>query len=120
MDSAEIEKKIERFECQRCNECCRQPGYVYLAGGEAETIAAFLGMDLYDFTDRYCEIVDRRRLVLKKHADESCVFLNASGCSIHAAKPVQCKDFPFRWRTERSFQYCQGLKKLFPEGSKNE
>jgi len=113
MDANEIEKKIRSFECQRCNECCRQPGYVYLAEGETESMAAFMGLELYDFTDRYCEVVGRRRLVLKKQADESCVFLNESGCSIHAAKPGQCKDFPFRWRTERSFQYCQGLKKLF-------
>lgn len=114
MDSTDIDRKIEeQFGCRRCNECCRQPGFVYLAAGEAEAIASFLKTDLYDFTDRCCEVVDRRRLVLKKHADETCIFLEAGGCSIHPAKPVQCREFPFRWRTERSFEYCEGLKRLF-------
>ena len=109
-----MEEKLKQFECQRCNECCRQPGFVYLENGEAERIAQFLNLDIYEFTNRCCAIQDRRKLVLKKMADESCIFLTNSGCSIHEVKPKQCVDFPVNWRTERSFSYCKGLKKLFP------
>lgn len=110
--SASLEEKLNEFSCQRCNLCCRQPGYVYLGEEEAERIAAFLQINVYQFTAEYCEVLERRHLVLKKHADESCVFLNAQGCQVHAVKPQQCRDFPVRWRTPRSLEYCEGLKKL--------
>jgi Fe-S-cluster containining protein len=103
---------LERFACRRCNLCCRQPGYVYLSPAEAGAAAAYLGLDPYDFTERFCEIQDRNRLILKKLPDESCVFLTDSGCSIHPAKPGQCRDFPVKWRTLRSLEYCEGLKRL--------
>lgn len=109
LDQEKIEKE---FECRRCNACCRQPGFVYLKTGEAERIAAFLKLPLYDFTDQYCEVVDRARLVLKKLPDEACVFLDESGCRIHPAKPEQCQDFPFRWRTPEAFDYCAGLRSI--------
>lgn len=105
--------RLKEFECQRCNECCRQPGYVYLAEDEAEKIAEFLKLSAFDFTNQYCELVDRRRLVLKKQTDEACVFLSGEGCSVHEVKPAQCREFPFKWRTERSFDYCEGLKRIY-------
>ena len=116
---AELQLKIEKnFECRRCNECCRRPGYVYLKEGEAERIATFLKMPLYDFTDQYCDVIDRRRLVLKKKPNEVCIFLapmrdsQKEGCLIHEAKPDQCRDFPFRWHTPASWKYCEGLREL--------
>jgi Fe-S-cluster containining protein len=86
--------------------------YVYLAPGEERALADFLGMQVFDFVNAYCELADRRRLVLKKHADESCIFLEPAGCAVHPAKPAQCRDFPVRWRTPRSFEYCEGMKAL--------
>jgi hypothetical protein len=109
--SLHLEKRLEKFECQRCNECCRQPGFVYLREGEGERIAAFLSMEVRDFTEKYCEIEERRWLVLKKFPDEACIFLTPEGCSVHPVKPVQCEGFPRKWRTAASFQYCQGLLK---------
>lgn len=112
----DFESRIEQFECMRCNECCRKPGYVYLAEGEPEKISEFLSLDVRDFLDRFCDLLDRRRVVLKKQpGSEACVFLNDQGCVIHTAKPVQCLDFPRKWQTPASFDYCQGLKALFPE-----
>lgn len=112
MNEALLREKLQTFSCQQCGLCCRQPGYVYLAAGEAERIAAFLQTDLYRFTGEYCEVLERRHLVLKKNADESCIFLTGNACRVHAVKPEQCRDFPVRWRTPRSWDYCEGLKKL--------
>ena len=39
------------FLCLRRGACCRVPGYVALEAGEPEAIAAFLGMDVYAFTE---------------------------------------------------------------------
>ena len=107
-----MEERLKDFECQRCNECCRQPGFVYLRDGEADAIAGFLKMEVRDFTEKFCDVEERRWLVLKKHPDEACIFLGEKGCQIHPVKPVQCSAFPYKWRTAASFQYCQGLKKI--------
>ena len=85
---------------------------MYLKEGEEESIAQFLGLEVFNFVNRFCELEDRRKLVLKKNPDESCIFLSESGCSIHSAKPQQSRDFPVRWRTSASLDYCEGLKKL--------
>ncbi len=112
MEESELQKRLEKFECQRCNECCKKPGFVYLKEGEEEKIAQFLGLEAFAFVNQYCELADRRRLVLKKGLDEACIFLTETGCSIHSAKPDQCLAFPVRWRTPASFSYCRGLQKL--------
>ena len=111
--SLNLTEKIEKeFSCRRCNECCRKPGYVYLKEGEAERIAEYLKMPLYDFTDEYCDVIDRRRLVLKKLSDEVCIFLNDESCRVHTVKPEQCREFPYRWHTPASWDYCAGLRDL--------
>ncbi len=113
-NSADFQKTLEQFQCQRCNECCKKPGFVYLREGESQAIARFLGLSDFEFVNRFCELQERRKIVLKKHTDESCVFLHAAeGCLIHAVKPGQCQDFPRKWRTPGSLDYCAGLKKIF-------
>ena len=108
----DFKEKLDRFKCLRCNECCRQPGFVYLRHDDADRIAGFLKMEARDFIDQFCDLEERRYLVLKKYPDEACIFLDENGCKIHPVKPGQCKDFPRKWRTRRSFDYCQGLKAL--------
>ncbi len=80
--------------------------------GETEKIAGFLNLDVYRFSDEFCDLQDRRKLVLKKNSEESCIFLTSEGCSIHLTKPKQCRDFPVTWRTAKSLDYCAGLKSL--------
>jgi len=105
--------QLSRFKCQQCGNCCRQPGFVEIKAGEAERIAEYLSMDLYDFTQNECEIQGRQRLVLKKSESDACIFLKEDNmCQIHEVKPEQCQDFPYKWRTEKSFEYCSGLKEL--------
>ena len=31
-------------------------------------------------------------------------------CRVHAAKPAQCREFPFSWRNPDSFRTCPGLR----------
>ncbi len=114
MNEKDIQEKIEKdFSCRRCGECCRKPGFVYLSEREAEEAAAFLDLEIREFMDRYCDLLDRRQIVLKKLPDEACIFLKGQECVIHPAKPGQCRDFPRKWRTPASFEYCQGLKVIF-------
>lgn len=105
-------QNLEEFVCRRCNQCCLQPGYVYLREGEVESMARHLDMDVYAFTDRYADVLDRRQLVLKKKDGEACIFLTNLGCAVHPVKPRQCQEFPLIWRTQKSFDYCEGLRRL--------
>jgi Fe-S-cluster containining protein len=71
-------------------------------------------MDVYQFTETYALLMGRQHLVLKKRPDEACLFLGADGCSVYAARPAQCRDFPLGWKTEKSLNYCKGMKRNYP------
>ncbi len=105
-----------RFTCvPGCTNCCDQTGYVYLSSSDVDRAAAFLGMTRRAFARRY---VYRTRHLhrLRKPRGSQCHFLSGGGCSIHPAKPTQCRLFPFwpelvenraAWR--RTARYCPGI-----------
>ena len=99
------------FHCRQCGACCRVPGRVHLLPGEETALAQCLGLDVLDFTARCTALApDRRSLVLKEKPDGACILLDdASRCAAHAAKPRQCRDFPFSWQNSDSATTCPGL-----------
>lgn len=105
---------MDAFACQRCGACCRAPGYVILTPTDIETIAAFLEMDVYTFTEAYtCLTYDRYAIALTEHDDGGCIFLEPdNSCRIQAVKPQQCIDFPFKWRTKLLDEICPALRSL--------
>jgi len=107
------------FSCQRCGACCRVPGYVALAQGEVETLAAFLGLDVYAFTERYTTFTfNRKNLSLIEQEDGSCIFLQTDNtCRIQPVKPEQCKAFPLQWKSTQLRQTCP---RLLEEGGEGE
>src|SRR5580698_8715277 len=107
-----------RFECQPgCTECCRQKGFVYLTEADVPGMAAFLGMTPFAFERRYVYRT-RNRMRLRVPRDANCSFLKDDGCSIHPAKPTQCRIFPFwpelvesRREWQKTARYCPGMGK---------
>src|SRR5579871_4670802 len=107
-----------RFECQPgCTACCRQRGFVYLSEQDLERAAAFVGLSPAEFERRYVYRT-RRRLRLRTPRDSRCHFLQDDGCSIHPAKPTQCRIFPFwpelvesRRQWQKTAHYCPGMGK---------
>ena len=107
-----------RFECQPgCTECCRRKGFVYLNDADVARAAAFLGMSAAEFERRYVYRT-RRRMRLRVPREVHCPFLNDGGCSIHPAKPTQCRIFPFwpelvasRREWLKTAHYCPGIGK---------
>lgn len=105
-----------RFTCIRgCINCCNQKGWVYLNQDDLERAAAFLKMSPAEFESRYV-VRYRRRMRLRKSPNSQCHFLHAEGCSIHVAKPAQCRLFPFwpeivesRAQRRAVAKYCPGL-----------
>ena len=100
------------FRCRCCGACCRVPGYVALEPGEPEAIAAFLGLDVYAFTERYATLTfNRHDLSLVEAEEGRCVFLqDDNACRIQPVKPAQCKGFPFTWRSRTLEQCCPALR----------
>jgi len=92
------------------------PGTVHVTPDEAETIAAFLGMDVYAFTETYARLDDTRaRLVLLEHPDGACIMLSPdNACRINPVKPQQCRDFPFGWRTPATVTACPAFSTFQP------
>lgn len=84
-----------RFECQSgCTSCCEQQGFVYLTEEDITRLSAFLGLTPEAFEIRYVyRTKNLRRLRVPRHAQ--CEFLQDGGCSVHLAKPMQCRTFPF-------------------------
>ena len=99
------------FHCRQCGACCRVPGRVRLLPGEESALAGCLGLDVLVFTERYTALVqDRRGLVLRDSPDGACILLDAEGrCTVHAAKPRQCREFPFSWQNADSATVCPAL-----------
>ncbi|HEY7210014.1 MAG TPA: YkgJ family cysteine cluster protein [Bryobacteraceae bacterium] len=84
-----------RFTCQPgCTKCCQVRGFVYLTEEDLSRAADFTGLTRKDFEARYV-IRYRSLLRLRKPLNAQCHFLTESGCSIHPAKPVQCRLYPF-------------------------
>lgn len=108
-----MKKRIDpaTFRCRRCGACCRVPGYVALGPGEPEAIAAFLGMNVYAFTEQYAVFTaNRRGLSLTEREDGGCIFLlDDNTCRIQPVKPAQCRGFPFLWRSAVLDKTCPAL-----------
>ena len=107
-----------RFACQPgCTRCCTQKGMVYLSVDDVPRLAEFLGMSVAEFRRRYV-YATKHRLRLRKPGQGQCPFLRAEGCSVHPAKPVQCRTFPFwpellddKQQLEETAQWCPGIGK---------
>lgn len=84
-----------RFACQPgCTNCCNVQGYVYLTEDNLREAARYLKLTPAEFEQRYVYRT-RHLLRLRKPRHSQCHFLEESGCSIHPAKPTQCRLFPF-------------------------
>lgn len=86
-----------RFSCTSCGRCCSgASGYVWVEIAEIRTMATYLGLELDEFGRRYLRRVGGRYALLEKQAFGDCVFLDEDHrCSLYAARPHQCRAFPW-------------------------
>lgn len=83
-----------RFACQRCGSCCRgAPGFVWVTAEEIKAIAQFLRMTEHAFAQTYLRKVGDH-ISLIEYANGDCA-LYQNGCKVYAARPLQCRTFPF-------------------------
>lgn len=107
-----------RFSCTQCGKCCTgSPGFIWVTEAEMNEMADFLKLSLKDFKRLYVKKVGQRySLVEKKTENHSCVFYREKKCQVYAARPLQCRAYPF-WKenllSEESWkqtaQECEGI-----------
>ena len=113
------------FTCHRCGNCCKGEGDVFISTPEAERIARYLHISVFDFHDTYTYKSGNRR-ILTAQKNQDCIFLEGDGCRIHSVKPDQCASWPY-WpellESSHGFEYgksyCEGLKPFTHEQFKS-
>lgn len=87
--------------CAECGgHCCSgESGNIFVSRAEAEALAAFLNLELGEFAERYLEKRGYRYSLIERRVgqEHDCIFFDRSfkGCSVYAARPLQCRTFPF-------------------------
>jgi Fe-S-cluster containining protein len=109
------------FSCQMCGDCCRgsDEGEVYLYRDDIYRLTQHLGLfgkeGLRIFAQRYLKVIENTFFHKEDGAqkgktfrfntlafafegqDEHCHFLVDNQCTVHLARPFQCRCFPF-WK----------------------
>jgi Fe-S-cluster containining protein len=88
-----------RFECTGCGKCCTQRGdyaHVYVGDREVRALATLLGTSPARFRREHTE-VDALGWRQLRFRDGLCTFLDPQSqrCTVYAARPIQCRTFPF-------------------------
>jgi Fe-S-cluster containining protein len=79
-----------------------------MEAGEAERMAAHLGLELDEFIRRFTRLNRQRSgLSLDEKPDGSCVFLDGDDCRVQPVKPRQCRGFPNLWDFPGFDQVCR-------------
>ncbi len=88
-----------RFRCTRCGNCCGGgPGTIRVTGGEIRALADHLQIAYTEFRLRYTRDVGDRYVSLREKPNYNCIFYDDdAGCTVYAARPRQCRTWPF-WR----------------------
>lgn len=106
-----------RFTCTQCGDCCTgAPGFVWVTKEEIAALAAAVGLDCEAFEEQYVRRVGARKS-LKEFPNGDCVLFDSQTrrCTAYAARPRQCRTWPF-WESnlrtpadwQRTCQACPG------------
>lgn len=101
-----------RFDCTACGACCQGPGTVYFTPEDLENIYALLGLQTR--TERkelnHKLIQSRQNGYLVHSAGTACYLLGRDNkCAVYAARPLQCRTFPF-WPS--TFESAKALEQI--------
>lgn len=104
-----------RFECTGCGACCKLGGgFVYPSLEDVGFAARHLDLTIKEFTRQYMELHEGEYVF--KNRGDACIFYAENGCTIYAARPTQCRTYPF-WKANLKSKYrwkiteeeCEGI-----------
>lgn len=87
--------KRQGCDCAKCQALCKsEPGW--FMPEEIPAAAALLNVSIEEFTAQYLQphAVDDGLITMyspRQRVDKSCVFFKGGKCSIHEAKPFECR-----------------------------
>ncbi len=87
-----------RFQCTGCGDCCTgAPGYVWVNADEIAALAAEVQLDIPEFEKLYVRNIGVRKSLKELKKNYDCVFLDPQTrkCQVYAARPRQCRTWPF-------------------------
>jgi Fe-S-cluster containining protein len=101
------------YQCQRCTNCCRWPGFVKIEEAEIISISNFLGLSEHDFIQQYTRLrPNRDGLALIDKPNGECFFLEGRDCRLQSVKPSQCTGFPNTWNFPGWREICEAVPQL--------
>ena len=86
-----------QFSCTACGDCCTgAAGYVWVNKKEIAAIAALVGVEVAEFEEKYVRQVGVRKSLVE-YPNGDCVFFDnrTRKCKVYAARPRQCRTWPF-------------------------
>lgn len=104
------------FTCRPdCGRCCTRHDeydYVYLGRADVARLAAHFELTIAEFKARHTK-KDDGHVVLRMDGP-ACPYLDGSRCSVYAARPEQCRTFPFWPENLRSRSGWEALASFCP------
>lgn len=121
MDNTSFYENGLRFECQGSGKCCTshgEYGFVFLTLRDRQRIAKELKLSTFQFTKNYCQKSKGLFHLREDLGSPDCLFLKNKRCSIYAARPTQCRTWPFwpevlnakTWKKDVA-SFCPGVGK---------
>ncbi len=86
-----------RFQCTGCGDCCTgAPGYVWVNKKDIAALAVELGITAAEVESQYVREIGVRKS-LHEYPNGDCVFFDGKTrkCRVYAARPRQCRTWPF-------------------------
>lgn len=110
-----------RFECTGSGNCCvtrGEFGFVYLTREDRRRLAAHFELPVATFTRRYCAKRLGHFHINDHPGATECRFLDGKRCTVYAARPTQCRTWPFwpdvidakKWQRDVA-SFCPGVGK---------
>ena len=104
-----------KFSCTQCGNCCSgPPGHVWISNDEIAAISRLLQITPEETVDRYCRKIGEQvslRETRYAQGQYDCIFLQEQPaaapagaeevvhskrvCAVYAARPMQCRTWPF-------------------------
>lgn len=113
-----------QFECQGSGQCCvshGEYGFVYVTANDRKQMAKLRGLTTSEFTRQFClkegglfRLRDGPADDPKKPEAKPCVFLENKRCTVYAARPTQCRTWPFWPETMSAKSWKKDVVKFCP------
>ncbi len=98
MKHSDFYKNGIQFECQGSGKCCTshgEYGFVFLTLKDRQRMAQHLKLSTLQFTKKYCQKSRGFFHLREDLGNPDCLFLKNKRCTIYAARPTQCRTWPF-------------------------